>query len=64
MGLSHFNDRINCFVLAEKTEIYSGTDKPIFFDKSKKVMVKEKNSSKGKGKENGNPVSLPEVRGI
>jgi hypothetical protein len=35
MGLSHFNDRINDFMLAEKTEIYSGTDKPIFFDQSK-----------------------------
>jgi hypothetical protein len=35
MGLPHFNDRINDFVLAEKIEIYAGTDKPIFFDKSK-----------------------------
>ena len=30
MGLSHSNDRINDFVLAEKTETYSGTDNPIF----------------------------------
>jgi hypothetical protein len=35
MGPPHFNNRINDFVLAEKAEIYSGTDKPTFFDKSK-----------------------------
>jgi len=35
MGLSHFDDRINNFVLAEKTEIYFGADQPIFFAKSK-----------------------------
>jgi len=35
MGLPHSNDRINDFVLAEKTEIYSGTAKSIFFYKSR-----------------------------
>jgi hypothetical protein len=35
MGLPHSDDRINGFMLAEKTEIYSVTDKPVFSDQSK-----------------------------
>jgi hypothetical protein len=34
MGFSYFDGRINNFVLTQKTETHSGTDNPIFFDKS------------------------------
>jgi hypothetical protein len=43
MGFSHFNGGINDFVLTQKTETYSGTNQPIFFDKS--INIFENQSS-------------------